>query len=207
MKEYPKLYGYNPNLHSKKPFIAFYKYDGSNLRFEYSRKRKMWYKFGTRHRLFDENDATYGAAIPVFLEKYGDGLAREFHDNKAWRGSDYMIAFAEYFGPNSFAGQHVDEDPKDVVLFDVDVHRRGILGPEEFIVRFGHMPIAQIVSHGRSLNEYLIHSIREGKFGLEEGVICKGGEGHDLWMCKIKTNKYKEKLQQKYLDKWTDFWE
>ena len=142
MKEYPKTIGFNHALVGR-PCVAFYKYDGSNLRFEYSRKQKRWYKFGTRRHLFLEGDPEYGASIPVFFQKYADGLAKVFHDTKPWRNADYMIVYGEYFGPHSFAGQHdiqrlgvENNDPKDLVLFDVEVHRRGILGPDEFLKLF-----------------------------------------------------------------------
>jgi hypothetical protein len=35
-----------------------------------------------------------------------------------------------------------------------------------------------------------------------EGVICKGGTGHRLWMGKIKTLAYLEELKRRFKDKW-----
>lgn len=212
MKEYPKTFGFDHNLVGRQ-CVAFYKYDGSNLRFEYSRKQKKWYKFGTRHHLFVENDPEYGEALPVFFKKYAEGLAKVFHDTKAWRNAEYMVVFGEFFGPHSFSGRHdpkilgvENNGPKDVVLFDVNIHRKGLLGPEEFVTSFGHLPIAEIVYRG-ILTEDFFHEVRNGKYLLKEGVMCKGGSGHELWMCKIKTLEYLKRLQETYQEKWTNFWE
>jgi hypothetical protein len=94
VKDYPSTYPFEPkytNVHC----TAFYKYDGSNLRFEYNRRSKRWYKFGTRRRLFDHNDPEYGQAIPLFMNKYADGLVKVFHDSREWRNAENMIAYAE----------------------------------------------------------------------------------------------------------------
>ena len=71
MKTYPSIDGLAKAPH--KPCYTFVKYDGSNLRFEWSKKRG-WYKFGTRKTMIDQNTPVFGSAIPMFLEKYGDGL-------------------------------------------------------------------------------------------------------------------------------------
>lgn len=213
MKEYPKTYGFKHELVGR-PCTAFYKYDGSNLRFEYSKKQKKWYKFGTRHHLFLENDPEYGEAVPVFFKKYADGLAKVFHDTKAWKNSDYMVAFGEYFGPHSFSGKHdpkllnvESNSPKDVVVFDINIHRRGLLGPEEFLHHFKQLPVAEVVYEGK-LTEEFFHDVRNGgKYNLNEGVMCKGGSGHELWICKIKTLDYLERLKSIFGEKWKEFWE
>lgn len=206
MKEYPKTYGFDPS-HLNKPCWAFYKYDGSNLRFEYSRKQKKWYKFGTRRHLFTEGDIEYGASLPVFYSKYADSLAKIFHDTKSWKIAEHMIVYAEYFGPRSFSGQHHRDDPKDLVLFDVNIHKKGILGPEEFLSHFGHLPVAEVVYRGPFTEEFF-HDVRNGgKYNLNEGVMCKGGSGHKFWMCKIKTLEYLKKLKELYAERWNEFWE
>jgi hypothetical protein len=41
-----------------------------------------------------------------------------------------------------------------------------------------------------------------------EGVVCKGGMGgDDLWMVKIKTHAYMERLKNAFADRWEDYWE
>ena len=49
------------------PCIAFDKLDGQNVRFEWTKKRG-WFKFGMRRRLFDESDVEFGRSILVFFE-------------------------------------------------------------------------------------------------------------------------------------------
>jgi hypothetical protein len=54
MEQYPSIEG-SSKAPLGKPCIAFYKYDGSNLRWEWNPK-KGWFKFGTRHELFDQSN-------------------------------------------------------------------------------------------------------------------------------------------------------
>lgn len=204
MKEYPSIPHYSEVDLFGKECISQNKHDGSNLRIFYSRKQKKWCKFGTRRHLFAESDPDYGAALPVFFAKYAEGLEKVFHDNKSWRVSEHLIAYVEYFGPSSFAGQHVREEPKDVVLFDVDIHRRGILGPEEFQSSFGHLPVVETIYKGILTDEF-VQDVREGKYNVNEGVICKFGSGHKLQTCKIKTLAYLQKLKEKFAERWKEY--
>lgn len=203
MNEYPSILG--PNKAPSLPCLAFYKYDGSNLRWEWSRKRG-WNKFGTRKHLFDETDAVFGPAIPIFMDKYADAIEKVIKDSKQYRNAEYITAFTEFFGPNSFAGQHNPSDKKELVLFDLQVHKRGILDPRTFIKTFGHLDTAKVVYEG-NLNASFIDDVKNSKYDLNEGVVCKGGTGHGLWMRKIKTLVYLQKLKGKYGDHWEQHWE
>jgi hypothetical protein len=49
--------------------------------------------------------------------------------------------------------------------------------------------------------------VRRGKYGVKEGVVCKGGSGPDLWMVKTKTTAYLERLKQSFGERWEDYWE
>jgi hypothetical protein len=194
---------------------AFVKYDGSNLRFEWDRKRG-WHKFGTRNLLFDETSRRFGAAIPYVLDKYAQDLAAVFTTDPAFRGVERFIVFGEWFGARSFAGRHEDGDPKELVLFDVNAHKRGLLGPGQFLDHFGHLQIAESVYEGE-MDEGLFAAVREERMditskyairpAIPEGVICKGGVGHGLWMCKIKTRRYREELQRRHPEDWEELWE
>lgn len=214
MKEYPKTFGLD-EAYLDQPCLAFYKYDGSNLRFEYSRKSKRWYKFGTRRRLFDKSDPDFGGAIPLLMDKYAEPLAKVFHDAKEWKSAEYMVVFAEFLGPHSFSGIHdaqklkvENNDPKDLILFDVDVHRRGFIPPREFVKRFGHLHTAEVVYDG-TLTMDFFNEVRNGdKYKLNEGVMCKGGDNHsDFWMCKIKTLNYLNRLKEFFGNNWQEHWE
>lgn len=202
MKEYPPIPGSSRAPHE--PCIAFDKLDGSNLRFEWHRKRG-WNKFGTRTRLFDATDPIFGSAISIFLTKYASAIEQMLRHNKLLRNVTELICFAEFLGPNSFAGQHVATDSKDVVLFDINLHKKGFISPRDFVNEFGHLHIPRVVYEG-NLNKSFIEDVRSNKFDLSEGVICKGESGHKLWMCKIKTLQYLEKIKAR-LENWEDYWE
>jgi hypothetical protein len=181
---------------------AFDKLDGSNLRFEWS-KKKGFYKFGTRNTMIDEKNEQFGKAIPIFLEKYGDELDKIFR-SKDYRNDLSFVCFAEFLGENSEYGQHYPDDNFDVVLFDVNVYKRGFVKPKEFVQNFGHLDIPKLVYHG-NLNKEFVKDVQENKFGLKEGVIAKGVVGtkksEQVYYCKIKTNKWLENLKSRYGEK------
>lgn len=204
MKQFPSI----PHVkgYHGQPCTAFYKYDGSNLRFEWSKKRG-WYKFGTRTRLFDHTDPVFGSAIEIFKNTYGSDLEKVFKAEKLFQNADQVMVFCEFFGPKSFAGQHDPADPKELVLFDVNIHKKGFLDPTQFMDTFSHLKIAEMVYRG-PLTEEFEQQVRSGVIpNLNEGVVCKGGSGHKLWMCKIKTDAYREKLKKQFADQWEKYWE
>jgi hypothetical protein len=206
MYAYPSIPG--ASKAPREPCLAFVKYDGSNLRFEWS-KAKGWHKYGTRERLFDQTDSIFGPAIPVFLAKYGDSLARVFTDTKAFRGFDRFTVFGEFYGPNSFAGIHKPGDDFTVTVFDVCV-KGTLLAPQQFLEHFGHLPVAEVVYEG-NLNQSFIDRVRasvvgDGDLSLDEGVICKG-KGRSPWMCKVKTLSYYERLRAGFPDSFASKWE
>jgi len=204
MKEYPSIEG--PNGDFGKPCIAFYKYDGSNLRFEWSPK-KGWNKFGTRTRLFDKSDPVFGSAVDLFMATQAEGIERVIRDTKEFRNNERVTAYCEFFGPKSFAGIHdleIPNEPMELVLFDINLHKKGILGPREFVNHFGHLKTAQVIYEG-NFNQTLIDAVRNRTLPVWEGVIAKGGNGHDLWMRKIKSNDYLEKLRAVFRDGWEKY--
>ena len=188
MKQYPEIPG-GKKAPLGKPCIAFYKYDGSNLRWEWSSK-KGWYKFGTRTRLFNETDPIFAPAIPLFMETMADELVERFKDIE--KGISSAIVFTEYFGIQSFAGGHVEDDPKYLKLFDVNLYKRGIMAPRQFVKNFGFLPYAAKVVYDGTLNKSFIDDVRNGRYQVDEGVVAKG----DSFMVKIKTLAYLDKLKQ-----------
>jgi len=113
MKQYPSILGISNCPNSK--CIAFKKYDGSNLRWEWRRK-KGFYKYGTRTRLFDTSDEIFGKAIQLFFDIYAEYLEKIFIDNRL---AEPITSFTEFFGTNSFAGLHDPKDDMKLMLFDV----------------------------------------------------------------------------------------
>jgi hypothetical protein len=208
VKEYPKIPAYVKFLGQE--CTAFYKHDGSNLRVEMSKKRG-WYKWGTRHRLFNASDPEYGCAIDIFEKKYAEPLEKLIRDN--FPRLEGAMAFMEFRGPHSFGGQHEpktlnvpNNDPKDVILFDVNITKKGFVSPKKFIKTFGSLHIPEVIYQG-VLDEDFVKKVREKHFPVDEGVVCKGDEGHKLWFCKIKTWDYLKKIQGFFGSSWGEHWE
>lgn len=202
MKEYPKI----PNSvqFPLSQCYAFEKLDGSNLRFLYTHKNGFC-RFGTRKQLFDKTHEVFGSAIDIFKNKYEQSLINIF--SKDFKQYKEITVFAEFVGPNSFAGKHLFTDKKDIVMFDIWLHKYGLIGPEQFIKTFSHLNIAKLVWQGK-FNGKFADDVRKGKYKVNEGVVCKAGTGgNDLVMCKIKTNAYMEKLKITFNKDWEQFWE
>jgi len=172
MKEYPSI---PDRINGELDIIAFNKLDGSNIRVEWSQKNGF-YKFGTRHRLLDPKSKYFGGAYLLFKEHWEKILPSIFIKQK-WIGKTMrVICFFEYHGSNSFAGWHPgDKDPK-LTLIDVNIHKRGILPPKDFIKIFGHLNIPKVLYRGKA-NKTFIEAIRNSEIEdmSFEGVVCKAG--------------------------------
>jgi hypothetical protein len=180
------------------PCIAFDKLDGQNIRCEWT-KKKGWWKFGSRNVLLYQEELK--PAIDIFLNKYGDAIAKVLKDEKEFRGINECIVFCEFFGENSFAGLHVEGEPKDVVLLDVSPLRKGILTPRQFLKLFGHLHIPNVVYEG-NFNQVFIQDVKNGKYPVKEGVVAKGLKPtgkppHNLWAAKVKTKEWMRLLRIK----------
>jgi hypothetical protein len=171
--------------------LAFEKYDGTNLHWDWDRDFG-WHAFGTRRDQFNllpEGVERFGRthehlrpAPDLFLATLADGVERVFRENGRYREYSSLKVFTEFLGPNSFAGLHKAEDPKQVVLFDVWVDGFGLAGPRQFVDDFGQLPIARVIYEGKLTGRFA-EDVRTGKYGVTEGVVCKGGMGGpDLWM-------------------------
>jgi hypothetical protein len=195
MKQYLEIQG--PNKAPRQYCIAFDKYDGSNIRAEWTRKRG-WDKFGSRKVLMDETHPL-GDAIDIFLNTYGDDLEKIFKKDKLFRNCQNVTVFGEYFGPNSFAGWHDPNDEKEIVMFDVSIHKKGMMSPRDFVKMFGHLKIPKIIYEG-NFNESFIQDVKDGKYSVIEGIVAKGNlphgrPPHNLWMAKVKTKTWLDKLK------------
>jgi len=201
MKTYPTIGHWNDGIFGE-PIFGFDKLDGSNIRAEWSKKRG-WYKFGTKKMIIDQTHDRFGEAVTLFLNKYSEDLERKFKDDKDMRKQLRFVVFMEYFGENSFAGFHEDEE-HDVVLFDVNQHNKGILEPKEFLKKFDDLHIPEIVYVG-NYNKEFINRVKHNEldFYLKEGVVVKGSRltkrktQELIWMCKVKTHEWVNKVRQR----------
>lgn len=218
MKSYPSI----PSSRDRtipigQPCLGFMKYDGSNLRWEWS-KKQGWHKFGTRNRLFGPEEAPYNQAIPIFLEHIGpiveENIRHEF------KGVQEIVAFTEFMGPSSFAGSHVLEEPKALKLIDVSVYKKGIIPPRHFMKLFGKHDFAPELLYEGNFSRELIFGVRAGVYDRPvdvfggfnnipfEGMVCKGADHRgQVWMAKIKTDAYLNKLRAAFGDEWAKYGE
>lgn len=165
MKAYPSISKDIQNV----DIIAFDKYDGSNIRAEWN-KKKGFYKFGSRTRLVGADEKPLGESISLIQEKYGSSVDKRFKDQKI----ESAICFFEFYGENSSFGSH-KEERHEVTLIDVSVFKKGFLPPKEFLKLFEDIDCAKVLYEGKADAEF-ISSVRDGLLdGMgPEGVVCKG---------------------------------
>lgn len=214
MLNYPKIPGSRNPPNGR--IIAFEKYDGTNLHWD-SDRDFGWHAFGTRRDEFNLTEAGIekfaqkhrhlSQCVDVFLGNLAEGVEAVFREHSSYREFQSLKIFTEFLGPNSFAGLHKEEDPKELRLFDVVADPLGIVGSRQFVADFGHLHIAKVIYEGKLTGKFA-EDVRVGKYGVAEGVVCKGGlGGGDLWMVKIKTYAYMERLKQAFADRWEEYWE
>lgn len=215
MLQYPSINGIKKSPLGRS-CIAFYKYDGSNLRFEWNPK-KGWGKFGSRTQLIDRNSPFLGVGIDLFLNMMADDIIDRMRVAYGKKFSKYqkITAFAELYGSSSFAGTHVEDEPKELKLFDIFRFKDGFLDPENFKEMFKDTKYIAEPLYSGNLNYDLISAIRCGVTpdnfelpnhqSIPEGVVCKGVHDGQLWMTKIKTRAYLEKLKNFYPKTWEQY--
>ncbi len=193
MKQYPTMSG---KILRGIDIYAFDKLDGSNIRAEWSKKRGF-YKFGSRKRLLGSDQESIVDAQDIIITKYEKDLTIIF-EKEGW---DRVICFFEFYGNNSFAGQHENER-HDVILLDVNPYKKGIMIPQDFIRTFASTyPIdtPKILYHGKA-NAVFESAVRESLLsGMTfEGVVCKGPldkKKKMVTMFKIKSHAWLNKLR------------
>lgn len=193
MKSYPSISAEIQNI----DVYAFPKYDGSNLRAEWS-KKNGFYKFGSRTRLLDPQEKPLGEGVDLYLSKYKDSLTKCFKSEHF----ESVVCFFEFFGDNSFAGYHEDE-PHQVIVFDIAPFKKGLLPPQDYIslARKYSLDISLPIYHGNANSEFH-KQVSEGILpGMTfEGVVCKSSplkKGYPPNMFKIKNQAWYEKLRTK----------
>lgn len=190
--------------------IVFDKVDGTNLHWDWDGDFG-WHAFGTRRDSynllpegigeFEKDHANLRGAAKVFEQTLAPAAAEVLQKLSIRQA----VLFTEYVGPGSFAGSHRPDEAKRLVLFDVSLDSQ-MLGPEEFVDRFGHLDIPRILYRGKFKGQ-LLEEIYQGKYDVPEGVVVKGGSGDGLWMAKVKTRAYEERLKSQFGNEWQDYWE
>lgn len=195
MLQYPSIKSWKNSVIGK-PCIAFYKYDGSNLRWEWQPK-KGWFKYGTRTQLFDKNTPLYNQSIELFNDTIGPVVASTISQITRSK-TERIVAFTEFFGESSFAGTHDFDEEKILKLFDVSIYKKGFIPPRQFLELFGDFDFcAKAVYEGNMSNQF-INDVKMGMYPVYEGVICKGVN----WSAKIKTLHYLQRLKNTNPQQW-----
>lgn len=210
---YPKIAG--SRQCTLKRCFAFEKYDGTNLHWDWEREFS-WHSFGTRRdsfmlsqsgiAQFSTSHPELAECAPIFEQTLGPSLASIFLQNPRYQNIQEIKVFTEFLGSHSFAGRHQKEDPKRLVLFDVWVTPFGFISPAQFVEDFHSLPIARLVYQGKFTGQFA-EDVRNGKYQVAEGVVCKEGEGQNISMVKIKTYTYMKRLQQAFAENWEEYWE
>jgi hypothetical protein len=186
-----------------KPVYSFYKYDGSNLRFEWQPKRGF-FKFGSRTQLINEQTPIFGEGIEKFQDTMSlDIIARleNFYSKKVFKNFDRVVVFCEFFGEHSFAGNHDENDEKQLKLFDVHLFKKGFVPPKDFVNIFDKFENVAELMHYGNLNASYIQEVQLNQNQLlNEGVICKGVVDGKVEMVKVKTQDWLDKIKAKFDD-------
>lgn len=186
MREYPSVL---KEIQYGEYIYAFDKLDGSQIRAEWDSK-KGFHKFGSRKQLIDKTHLFLSESIDLINEKY-DEIRLSCKRMK----TSSAICFFEFFGNNSFAGQHVDE-PHRVILFDIVIgNKSGFLEPREFIKYFSNVGIPKMLYHDICNFEF-VDSVKNSTLDdmTFEGVMCKYTKKKSVAMFKIKSEAWLLKL-------------
>ncbi|MFO0941307.1 MAG: RNA ligase family protein [Pirellulales bacterium] len=196
------------------PCIAFEKCDGTNIHWCWD-SSLGWYAFGTRRDRFDLDEggiADFNRAhlgleqcVAIFLTTLEQSLSKRLRELNYYN-CEQLIVFTEFLGEQSFAGKHLATDTKRLVIIDLQTSN-GFLAPESFVRDLDGLPIARVVYRGKLTGKFA-DDVREGRYAVNEGVVCKGETDGSVWMAKIKTNgAYKIRLKEAFKDNWEEFWE
>lgn len=197
MFSYPSIpYLSNTTLSGGDVFL-FDKMDGNNIRAEWSAKTGVLSRFGTRTHLLDETDPDLGRAIPLIKTQYGD-ISRVLRPLAKKLSMQKVVLFFEFFGEQSFAGNHFDSQQMQVVLFDAHFQNKGIINPSEFLDYFSGYDLAKLLYRG-AWDRTLIPQIQNGTLdGMTfEGVVLKQNRKYPRppVMYKIKNSAWIDKLR------------
>lgn len=189
MQQYPSI---SKDIIKDLDYYIFDKLDGSNIRVEYSLK-KGFDKFGTRKKLMSDDSGILNLSKDLILAKEKE-VYDIFKKNKWQDGT----LFFEFFGDQSFAGFHAENDNFKVSLIDAHIGKLGYLQPKEYLKAFDSIEMSEFLGIHR-LNQNVINDINNGNFeGVTfEGVIGKAFIRNKVVRCKVKNKAWIDKLKNK----------
>lgn len=202
MKQYPSIPIFALASNIDGDVYIYEKLDGSNIRVEVEEKKGI-INVGKRHGVLD-------SATPFLSE--AEALARPLepmmqdilHRDRRKSG----VFFFEFYGENSFAGEHQDE-PHYLKLIDITLFQRGFLIPAEYhrLADPSGIPMARLIYQG-PFGSLLtgtpnISQVWEGTFpgASKEGIIIKtmtDPKAQVDRVFKLKTKAWVEAVKAKY---------
>jgi len=194
MKAYPSIKQFRADRHADFVGHTFAKHDGSNLRFEWSRKQG-WFRFGSRRRLLEREHPSFGKSMAMFESGFAEAFERFATDNN----HDSMVVYCEFWGPESFAGEHEADDDHVLTPIDVAIYKKGLLATDSFVEKFGGKFDLGYLGE-QTWDGQFVDSVRASTFeGMSfEGVVGKTGNGHQRKAIKLKSKAWVEKVIQQY---------
>lgn len=195
---------------------AFNKLDGQNFCVKYNPKKQVFDCFGSRNRVFDENDEQFGCAVKYFKNSYIQNVLVELvKKNRGKKGLfecvDEITFFFEWVGEHSFAGRHDPDDILKLFLIDVFLKKKGYIEPKPFYEIFcldGRLDVPELIFKGNLTKEF-VNEIWENNWTLndckypmvKEGVVCRSSsllKGQRMPKVKFKTKWWIDKLHELY---------
>lgn len=169
--------------------IVFEKLDGSNLSWYW--KRGFGFSNPSTRRRPLTRQEQLGEAIPLF-KKISQNLDRVLA--RKTEAAEAKVFF-EFYGPNSFAGEHTVAEEKKLVLLDVAIDKN-IMSPFDFIQIFiNEIEIPTILFNGKFTGGLTDAE----RFTKNEGIVIKGVD----WMLKAKTKQWLQRLSDSKQLNWT----
>lgn len=196
MKPYISIENYDINTPPINGMYVFDKLDGSNVRCEVDRKGNIL-QYGKRHGLLDDKTPFLSEAKDLINTKYGPYFKDLMEGNK-W---EFATFYFEFLGKTSYCGKHFNEE-HDVVLFDIDVYKKGVLPPNVFLERTKGLDTAKLLTI-ETLDRDLWKRVWNDEIpGITfEGVVCKSvirSKTKKPLMVKLKTKKWHDMLEERF---------
>jgi len=186
---------------------AFEKLDGTNMHWVWA-LNEGWHLFGTRRTQFaltkegiDDFTKTHpelANAPQIFNDKFRDKFTTMLARTKTWCLQKWTV-FTEFHGPNSFAGGHDMQDARinaqTLTIIDIMINDE-MITPQQLVQDFSDFNIAKLVYTGKYSGQFA-EDVRNGKYGVNEGVVVKGVVDAQVFMTKVKTKDYLKRLEKR----------
>ena len=194
---------------------GFNKLDGQNFVVAYNCSKKTFGPCGSRTVTVDENSEQFGLVVKWFYNSnYQEILSKLIKENsakkKVFNGIEEITFVFEWYGDNSFAGKHVEDDEMKLALTDVFLKKKGYIEPVDYYTIFNDcgIEIPELIYKG-PLTAEIIKDIQENDWTqanakyptVKEGVVFKRStllKGQNRPSVKVKTKWWIEKLHSLY---------